>query len=498
VNSLVVRGGTVLTPHGWVVADVSAVNGRFVSGLTDVHIGGETVDGPEGRPDGHTGGAGAERVAHAQPVEGEAAAAAREATLAAAGSAQRSSPRPPDRPAAPGPTAGPESDHQSGAAYSSGPTRPAGPAAADVAGGPGPGSSRTVLDARGLRVVPGFVDLQCNGGWGIDLAAEPERLWELAALLPRTGVTAWLPTIVTGPPAARARALAALRAGPPPSLRAVPLATPLGVHYEGPFLAPDRRGAHPPSWLRRPGDPELVDEVAGWSADAGVRLVTLAPELPGALDLVRALVSRGVVVSAGHSSATAAEAEAGVDGGIRYVTHLFNAMSPLHHREPGLVGVALTDDRLTVGVIADGLHVDIRAVRLATRALGDRLSLVTDAVAALGLVPGDARLGDQAVVAGADGVRMADGTLAGSTLALDQAVGNAQAMAGLDLEAAVRAVTSVPSGLLGLLDRGVVAPGAVADLVLLDDDGRVVATVIGGRVAYARGAVPAEAGAGIV
>ena len=189
--------------------------------------------------------------------------------------------------------------------------------------------------------MPGFVDLQCNGGFGIDLASEPERLWELAALLPRSGVTAWLPTIVTGPPEVRARALAALRAGPPPALADVPLATPLGLHLEGPFLAPERRGAHDPAWLRppptlgpapagasvsasgpglapaasrtwRPATPtpagpassawprgrsrgceDLASEVAGWSREAGVALVTLAPERPGALDLVRALAGRG-------------------------------------------------------------------------------------------------------------------------------------------------------------------------------------------------------------
>ncbi len=355
----------------------------------------------------------------------------------------------------------------------------------------------------------------------------------------------------------------------------MPLATPLGLHLEGPFLAPERRGAHDPAWLRPPpslgpgpagasgpasvagpgsrgardpaaGGPEpgrpglvppthtgaedlaagglepglvppagpapagaedLASEAAGWSREAGVALVTLAPELPGALDLVRALAGRGVVVSAGHSSATAAQAEAAIDAGVRYVTHLFNAMAPLHHREPGLAGVALTDDRVTVGLIADGIHVDARAVRLAARALGPRLSLVTDAVAAQGLAEpaavgrgagngrepgGRPRLGRRRVAVGDGGdVRLADGTLAGSTLTLDRAVRNAQEMAGLDLAAAVGAVTAVPAAVLGLSDRGAIVDGDRGDLVVLDDAGEVVATVIGGRVAYARG----EAGA---
>jgi N-acetylglucosamine-6-phosphate deacetylase len=378
----------------------------------------------------------------------------------------------------------------------------------------------TTLDATDLLVAPGFVDLQCNGALGIDLATEPERLWDLAAALPRWGVTAWLPTVVTVPPTVRARALAAVRSGPQGDDVAV--AAPLGLHVEGPFLAPERRGAHDPRHLAAPSATLVEDE--DWSRPAGVALVTLAPELPGALDLVRLLTDRGVVVSAGHSSATADEARAAVDAGVRYVTHLFNAMAPLHHREPGLVGVALTDERLRVGLIADGLHVDPVVVALVARALGDRLSLVTDAVAALGAPPGPTRLGALAAtvstvspaegtpttdspaegspaagtsaagpyVAGspaarpsaADAVRLADGTLAGSTLSLDRAVRNLVDFAGVSMADAVRAVTSTPAAVLGLTDRGVVAPGAVGDLVLLTPAGEVVATVIGGRVAY--------------
>ena len=261
-------------------------------------------------------------------------------------------------------------------------------------------------------------------------------------------------------------------------------AAPLGLHLEGPFLAPERRGAHDPSHLAPPS----VDVVAseGWGAATGVALVTLAPELTGALDVVRALVDRGVTVAAGHSSATAAQAAAALDAGVTYVTHLFNAMAPLHHREPGLAGVALTDERAWVGLIADGIHVDPLVARLAIGALGERLSLVTDAVAALGAGPGAGNLGSLGVeVAAADlSVRLPDGTLAGSTLALDRAVSNAMAFAGLDLPAAVRAVTATPAAVLGLADRGVVAPGAVADLVLLTPDGEVVATVIAGRVVH--------------
>jgi N-acetylglucosamine-6-phosphate deacetylase len=357
-------------------------------------------------------------------------------------------------------------------------------------GGPGLGPVATTarLDATNLLVAPGFVDLQCNGAVGVDLTTEPERLWEVAAALPRWGVTAWLPTVVTAPPSVRRRALAALGASPaagrPPGDPVA--ATPLGLHLEGPFLAPERKGAHD---IRYIVDPSVdVVDGEGWSRDAGVALVTLAPELPGALEVVRSLVDRGVVVSAGHSSATADQAATAVEAGATYVTHLFNAMAPLHHRAPGLAGLALTDERVRVGVIADGLHVDPAVVAVVSRALGDRLSLVTDAVAALGMPPGPIRLGElTATVSAADGsVGLAGGTLAGSTLSLDRALRNLVTFAGVPLVDAVGTVTATPAAVLGLPDRGVVAPGAVGDLVLLTDTGEVMATVVGGEVAYDR------------
>jgi N-acetylglucosamine-6-phosphate deacetylase len=350
------------------------------------------------------------------------------------------------------------------------------PAAGGVPGGR--------LDATGLLVAPGLIDVQCNGAAGVDVTADPERLWDVAAALPRWGVTAWLPTVVTAAASTRERALATLRAGPPTD--GVPRAAALGLHLEGPFLAPERRGAHDAGQLVRPS----VDAVdaEGWSRDAGVLLVTLAPELPGALAVVRRLVDRGVVVSAGHSSATADEARAALDAGVTWVTHLFNAMPALHHRGPGLVGVALADDRVRVGLIADGLHVDPTMVAVAARALGDRLTLVTDAVAALGAPPGAVRLGglDAAVSVDDGAVRLPDGTLAGSTLSLDRAVRNLVAFAGVPLPDAVRAATATPAAVLGLEDRGAVVPGAVGDLVLLTASGEVVATVVAGRVVYDR------------
>lgn len=332
-------------------------------------------------------------------------------------------------------------------------------------GEPAPGL-RT-LGASGRMVVSGFVDLQCNGALGIDLGSEPERLWELAAALPRWGVTAWLPTIVTGPADVRDRALAALAARPDDFIGA----EPLGLHLEGPFIAPDRLGAHPARHRLDP-DPALA---SGWSRSAGVAMVTLAPELPGSLALAAELVDRGVVVSAGHSAATYDEAMAAFDAGVTSITHLFNAMSGVHHRQPGLAGAALVDDRVAVGLIVDGHHVHPAMVRASIAALGDRLVLVTDAVAALGV--GDASDDDT--------VRLADGTLAGSLLPMDRAVANACSMGSLDPTNAVRAATETPAALLGDRTRGRLEPGCRGDVVVLDGS-TVVATVIGGAVVYER------------
>lgn len=334
-----------------------------------------------------------------------------------------------------------------------------------------------ILDATGFLAAPGYVDLQCNGGLGIDLARAPEGMWELGRQLPRFGVTAWLPTIVTTPHGVVDRAIATLAAGPPAGWRG---AVPLGLHLEGPFLSPVKKGAHPEALLQ----PPTLDAIAGWSTDAGVSLVTLAPDLPGALDVLEALVARGVIVSLGHTPATAAEATAGVDAGARWVTHLFNAMGPLHHREPGLAGVALSDERLHVGLIPDGIHVHPQVVAMAQRALGERLTIVTDAVGALGMPFGRHSIGRTEVTIGDDGVRLADGTLAGSNLPMDQGVRNLMAFSGCAPAAAVRAASAAPATLLTDPTRGTLALGARADVVLLTETLDLVTTFVGGEIVH--------------
>lgn len=317
-----------------------------------------------------------------------------------------------------------------------------------------------VLDATGLLVAPGFLDLQVNGGFGVDLARRPEGLAELAARLPDSGVTGWCPTLVTSPPDRLAPLLAA--AARPAADGA---ARTLGLHLEGPVLNPVRRGAHDERLLRAPGD---VD-VTRWRREDGVALVTLAPELPGALDLARRLREAGVVVSAGHTDATPAQLDAAWAAGVRLVTHLCNGMPPFHHRAPGPVGWTLGHPQVTAGLIADGRHVDPIALVGLVRALGlGRTVLVSDLVASAGTP--DA--GDVA--------RRPDGVLAGGTTPLDACVRNVVAFTGCPTALAVRSVTAVPANVLGLRDRGMVRPGYVADLALLTDDLHVVGTVVDG------------------
>jgi N-acetylglucosamine-6-phosphate deacetylase len=334
------------------------------------------------------------------------------------------------------------------------------------------------VDATGLTVLPGLLDLQVNGAGGYDLTAEPEHLWDVAAALPPVGVTAFLPTVITSDPAARDRALEVFNAGPPDGWCG---AQPVGIHFEGPFLAPERKGAHPPQWLREPS----LDLVAGWSRDVGVLMATIAPELPGALDVIAALVARGVLVSVGHTTAGAEQVHAAVAAGASVVTHLGNAMPAPLGREPGPVGVALGGTDLVVGVIADGHHLAPDYVRLAWRTLGpERFLAVTDTTAALGIPDGPSRLGDQDVVIADGTVRLADGTLAGSAAGLPQCLRVLREATGAPLADVVATATTTPARLIGDDTRGSLAPGGRGDLALLDDDLTVRLTVIGGEVAY--------------
>ena len=336
-----------------------------------------------------------------------------------------------------------------------------------------------VLDADGLLLGPGFIELQLNGAFGHDFSADPASIWRAAAGLPQFGVTAFLPTIVTSPPeiVEAAQDVVVSRVSP-----IAEGAVPLGLHLEGPFLNSEKKGAHDPAYLRKPD----IGGVTDWSPDQGVRLVTLAPELPGSLELITTLVNRGVVVSAGHSAATYVQAKSGIEAGIRYGTHLFNAMAPLHQREPGVAVALLTDPRVVTGLICDGFHTHPAMVKLAWQALGGRrLNLVSDAIAALGMPPGNYTVGENRIVVDDTCSRLQDGTIAGSIVGLDGALRNLVAFAGCSLEEALPSITSTPAALLGLgAERGTIAPGRLADLVLLTQDLHVHTTVVAGEIVY--------------
>ncbi len=344
------------------------------------------------------------------------------------------------------------------------------------AGLPEPDGTRTV-DAGGLLVAPGLVDAQVNGAAGVDLTRDPERIGTVAQALARYGVTSFVPTAVSSPPGTVERLAAAARRTGPGAAR------PLGVHAEGPFLATARRGAHPARHLREP-DPRLV---AGWSRQAGVLAVTLAPELDGAPGLVAELTGRGVGVWLGHTDASYAQVRAAVEAGARAATHLHNAMPGMSARDPGLVGAVLGDGDLAAGVIVDGHHVHPAVVRATWRALGcERFVLVSDTTAALGLPDGPAVLGDHDVVLAGGAVRLADdaATLAGSAVGLDACVRNLVALTGCALEEALVAATLTPATLLGIPDVGHLDVGARADVTLWHPGGaapELVGVVCGGR-----------------
>jgi N-acetylglucosamine-6-phosphate deacetylase len=326
---------------------------------------------------------------------------------------------------------------------------------------------------RGIAV-PGFVDLQVNGFGGVDfLDADVAGYRRAGEALLETGVTAYLPTLITSP---EQQLLAAMREVP------VDEARPriLGMHLEGPFLSPNRLGTHEASSRRDP-DPALLERLL----DAGpVRLMTLAPELAGADQLIDRLLERGVAVSLGHSDATAEQANAAFDRGARSVTHLFNAMRPFLHRDPGIVGAALAREDVVVSVIVDGIHLAPETVRVAARAARGRLALVTDAITGAGVADGSYSLGNLDVHVHEGTVRGPDGVLAGSVLTMIEAVRNLHEL-GVPIEDALAAATSTPALVLGDPELGRLDIGAPADIVVLNDSIEIERVFVAGEVRVA-------------
>ena len=342
---------------------------------------------------------------------------------------------------------------------------------------------RRASDVRALPegvLAPGFVDLQVNGAFGVDFATAGDEDWaRVARQLATTGVTAFAPTLISAPIGELAAGVRRYRDRRPDLDRTPGAARTLGLHLEGPFLSEQRRGAHRADLLRDPS-PERVGALLEAGGDA-LAYVTLAPERRGGLEAIRRLTGAGVRVAIGHSDADEATVYAAADAGATLVTHLYNAQRPLRHRDPGTVGAALVEPRLACGLIVDLHHVAPAAVRIAFVAAAGRVVLVSDAVAALGMPAGAYELGGERVdVRPGQPPRRRDGTLAGSTLRMDEAVANAVDRCGVDLVVALEAASRVPARAIGRVDLGVIAPGADADLVWLDGDLWARATWVAG------------------
>jgi N-acetylglucosamine-6-phosphate deacetylase len=326
-------------------------------------------------------------------------------------------------------------------------------------------------------ILPGFVDLQVNGAFGVDVASESSRLPELSEALLSTGTTSYLPTVISSPEGVYEEALPTIGVAGTPNGAEV-----LGVHLEGPFISVEKRGAHAAAHVARP-DTELLARLL----DLGpVRMITLAPEVEGADRLAVLAANRGVVVSAGHSDVAFEPAYEALDGQISGVTHLFNGMSAMHHREPGLPGAAFAHPRAVCGLIADGLHVHPEMVGLAFRMLGpDRLCLVTDAIAAAGMEDGEYRLATRTVYADGGVPRLGSGSLAGSVLTMREAFMNILAFTGCTVPEAARMTSTSPAKLIGEGRRkGRLAPGYDADVTVMTPDLSVEAVWRGGKRAY--------------
>lgn len=314
----------------------------------------------------------------------------------------------------------------------------------------------SVVDAGGHYIAPGLIDLQIYGSGGYLFAAEPtDEAWNgIADALVRTGTTSFMMTLATNTAEVFDTAISVAHRNSHPAV--------LGLHFEGPWLNPQKKGAHPEDCIVTPDLP-MVEQLLERAGDA-LGMVTLAPERVDP-EIIRLLVARGVLVSAGHSNATFTQAMDGFRNGITAVTHLFNAMSAFHHRDTGLPGATFQSDACA-SIIADGIHVDYQALAVSKRLLGERLFLITDAVE-------ESHTGIYRHIRRGDRFTLPDGTLSGSSLTLLQAIANCVLHAGVELEEAVRMATLYPARLIGADDLGRIEPGAVADLILFDDHFRL-------------------------
>ncbi len=344
------------------------------------------------------------------------------------------------------------------------------------------GTNERFIDASGYIVAPGYMDIHVHGAAGADtMDATTNAIHTMARFFATHGVTSYFPTTISHLPGPIQEALENIASCPQP----LDGAQHLGGHVEGPYLNPEYKGAQPGPYLRD-ADPT---EYERWLATSILKLVTIAPERKGAMAFIERGIASGVEFAVGHSGASYDQVLEAADRGLRQATHTFNGMLGLHHRRPGTVGAVLSDDRIYAQVIADGIHLHPAVLKLLVRAKTPaRTILITDAIRATGLPDGEYELGGEPVIAKGGVVRNRSGNLAGSTLTMDIAVRNTLVFTGLSLSEVLPMATSVPAEAMHLSgQKGIIAQGADADLILLDTDLKVQMTLVGGRLVYRSG-----------
>ena len=325
-------------------------------------------------------------------------------------------------------------------------------------------------------IAPGLIDLQVNGGFGVEVTPNPDDIDLISRESLKTGVTAWLPTVVTSAEDSYAPFFEGWN-----KYNSAAGAVPLGYHLEGPFITLEKKGAHNPDFIQAANE-ELFQY---WLAQDSIKLVTLSPEREHGSRRIREMVERGILVSLGHTNATYEDFVAGIDAGARKATHLFNAMTSIHHRAPGAMVATLVDDRVTAGLIPDGVHSHPATVRLAIKTKGvDTIAIVSDMMAACGMSPGTYPLGTKSVIVDEDSARLEDGTLAGSILTMDQALRNLVDWSECTPAEAIHMMTAVPARLLDDSSRGRLVIGARADISTWNRELQPQHTIVGGDLLW--------------
>ena len=341
-----------------------------------------------------------------------------------------------------------------------------------------------VIEGKDKFIVPGYIDIHIHGGGGSDVMdGDYKAINQIAIAHSHFGTTSFLPTTMT---MSRDKIIRSLRSICEAVKKGTAGAEILGIHMEGPYINPEKKGAQKEDDIKKIS----IEEFLEFNQASGnlIRLVTIAPEMPGAIDLIKYLHKQGIIASVGHSNATYDQTQAGIQAGLSHVTHTFNAMKGLHHREPGVVGAALTSPELTVEIIADGIHIHPIVLKILTKIKeGEKVVLITDAMRAAGLIDGTYDLGGQEVIVANGQARLKDETLAGSMLTMDKAVKNMVNKVGIQLPKAIQMASFNPARSIGTDDKkGSLDPGKDADIVILNKSLEAEITIVAGKIVYRR------------